>query len=337
MNKPDEEPKPEEPKAEDPKPDEPKPEAKKPADEKPAEDKPPQDKPAEKPKDEKPAQPSPEKPGEKPSEKPAEEEKPGKKPDQPELPRQRLQPPKPKLELGEPGKIRKADVNREIASAILGRWRSASGASAGLAGKALRMESEIRRGERAVGTQLLIAAGDGRVRAEYEIDGKRTVVIADGTKYWLTAPGKAAAEVTSAKAILDPHFAQAAVLGSLLAEAPLVRWGELALEGSDKAGGRLCYRLAATDPSSEQLFVWLTVYGPAGTPQIELVKSGVGTDDDEPIPSTLYSDFKSVEGISIPQRRTLVTGLAETPQLEMVTTKCELLTSAKDEEFKQPE
>ena len=287
MNKPEEEPKSEQPKPEEPKPDEPKPEEKKPAEEK-----------------------------------PAPEERPGP----PELPRQRLEPPKPKLDLGEPGEIRQADVNREIAGALLGRWKSAAGASVGLPAKALRMESEIRRGESAAGTQLLIAAGDGRVRVEYEIDGRRTVVVADGTKYWLVAPGKAAAEVTSAKAILDPHFAQAAALSSLLADAPLARWGELALEGSDKAGGRLCYRLAATDPSSEQLFVWLTVFGPDGAPRIELVKSGVGTDDDEPIPSTLYADFRPVEGVAIPHRRTLVTGLAETPGLEVVTTKCELMS-----------
>jgi len=307
MNKPDEEKKPKEKKPEEKKPDQ------KPADEKPAE----------KPKDEKPAE-----------GKPAEEKK---RDLPPELPRERLIPPKPKLELGEPGKIRLPDVNREIAGQILARWKAGAGPSSGLAAKTLRIESEIRRGDAACGKQLLIAVGDGRVRAEYEIDGKRTVVVADGSRYWLLAPGKAAAEVTSAKAILDPHFAQAAVLGALLADQPLVRWGEFALEGSDKANRRLCYRLAVTDPSSEQLFVWLSVYGPDGTPRIELVKSGVGIDDDEPIPSTLYADFRPVEGLSIPHRRTLVSGLAEQPVLEVVTTKCELLTSVAEELFKQPE
>ncbi|MCI0356857.1 MAG: trypsin-like peptidase domain-containing protein [Planctomycetaceae bacterium] len=294
----------------------------KPDEEKKPEEKPAEEKPAQKPADEKPAE-----------EKPAEE----KKPDMPpELPRARLVPPKPKLELGEPGKIRLQDVNREIAGQILSKWKSAAGASGGLAAKALRIESEIRRGEDVCGKQLLIAAGDGRVRAEYEIDGRRTVIATDGSKYWLVAPGKEAAEVTSAKAILDPHFAQAAVLGTLLADQPLVRWGELALEGSDKANRRLCYRLAATDPSSEQLFVWLSVYDADGMPRIELVKSGVGTGDEEPIPSTLYADFRPVEGLPIPHRRTLVIGLAEQPLFDVVTTKCELPSSVAEELFKQP-
>jgi len=291
-------------------------EEKKPAEEKPAE-KPSDEKPAEKPADEKPAE------AKKPEgDKPAEERKPDLPP---ELPRARLIPPKPKLDLSEPGKILHKEVNRDVAGQILARWKTAAGASGGTSAKALRIESEIRRGDAVVGKQLLIAAGDGRVRAEYETGGKRTVVVADGSKYWLLAPGKAAGEVTSAKAILDPHFAQAAVLGCLLADQPLARWGELALDGSDKANRRLCYRLSATDPSSEQLFVWLSVYGPAGTPQIELVKSGVGTGDEEPIPSTIYADFRPVEGLSIPYRRTLVTGLAEQPGLDIVTNKCELL------------
>jgi hypothetical protein len=302
-------------------------EEKKPAEEKPAE-KPAEEKPADKPAEEKPGEDKPgeEKPGE---EKPAE----GK---QPELPRVKLVPPKPKLELGEPGKIRLKEVNREVAGQILAAWKSAAGAAGGTTAKALRIESEIRRDDAAVGKQLLIASGDGRVRAEYEIDGKRTVAVADGSTYWLLAPGKAVQEVTSAKAILDPHFAQAAVLGCLLSDQSLARCGELALDGSDKAQGRLCYRLSATDPSSEQLFVWLSVYGSAGTPQIELVKSGVGIDDEEPIPSTIYGDFRPVEGVAIPHQRTLVSGLAEAPGLAIVTTNCELLSETGSELFAAP-
>jgi hypothetical protein len=246
-------------------------------------------------------------------------------------------PPRPKLDLGEPGKIRDRKLNQEIAGQILGRWRqSLGGASAAGAAQGLRLESEIRRGDAVVGKQLLVVTKDGRVRAEYEIDGKRTVVVADGTKYWLLAPGKGAQEVTSAKAILDPHFAQAAVLGGLLADQPLARWGEVALDGSDKAQRRLCYRMSATDPSSEQLFVWLSVFDAEGAPRIELVKSGVGTGDEEPIPSTIYGDFRTVEGVSIPFRRTLVRGLAEEVDLSIASRECVHLAHIDDKHFAQP-
>ena len=290
---------------------------------------PPEEKPAEKPAEQKPTEDKPT--GEK---QPEKQPEPSKRPGE-ELPRSRIEQQRPKLQLGEPGKIRDKAVNQAIARQILGRWQAAAGSAAGkLAG--LAMESEIFRGEAVVGRQLLTVTRDGRVRAEYEIDGQRTVVVADGQKYWLLAPGKETQEVTSAKAIRDPHFAQGAIISSLLAAEPLVRWGEVALDGSDKAQGRLCYRLSATDPSSEQLFVWLSAYDAAGSPPIELVKSGVGTGDEEPIPSTIYSDFRPFEGCSLPTRRTLVHGLAEDVELSIVTSQVRALAEVGDELFAKP-
>jgi S1-C subfamily serine protease len=298
--------------------------------EKPAEEKPADDKPAEKP-EEKPAA---EKPAEKPEDKPA-EDKPPERPKRPgeEIPKERLEPMRPKLALGEAGKPRDKALNQAIAKQILTRWKQAVGAAKG--GPAgLAIESEILRGDAVVGKQLLTVARDGRVRAEYEIDGKRTVVVADGSKYWLLAPGRETQEVTSAKAIRDPHFAQGAVLSSLLADEPLARWGEVALDGSDKAQRRLCYRLSATDPLSEQLFVWLSVHDASGTPWIELVKSGVGIDDEEPIASTLYADFRRVEGCLVPHQRKLVRTLAETSELVVQTTTCKALPEVSDGLFR---
>jgi S1-C subfamily serine protease len=263
-----------------------------------------------------------------PEDKPDGDERPGE-----ELPRERLQPPRPKLQLGEAGKPRDKTANQAIASQILGRWKAAAGGETKeLAG--LSLESEILRGEQSVGRQLLTVTADGRVRAEYDIDGQRTVVVADGKKYWLLAPGRETQEVTSAKALRDPHFAQGAVLSSLLADDPLARWGEVALDGSDKAQRQLCYRLSATDPSSEQLFVWLGAYDASGTPWLELVKSGVGTGDEEPISSTVYSDFRPVAGTRIPHRRTLVHGLAETSEHVVQTTSCKAIAEIPDELFR---
>lgn len=281
------------------------------------------------------------KPMEKPAEKPAEdkpdkERKPEFRPGEPipDLPKIQ-QPPRPKLELGEAGKPRDKALNLSVAKQILGHWRAAAGAAKG-SPAGLAIESEVLRGDAVIGRQMLTVARDGRVRAEYEIDGQRTVVVADGSKYWLLAPGKEAQEVTSAKAIRDPHFAQGAVLSSLLADEPLARWGQVALDGSDKAQRRLCYRLSATDPSSEQLFVWLSVHDASGTPWIELVKSGVGTGDEEPIPSTIYSEFRPLQGLSLPIRRTLVRGLAEHVELSIVASQLRSLTEVTDEMFARP-
>jgi len=64
--------------------------------------------------------------------------------------------------------------------------------------------------------------------------------------------------------------------------------------------------------TSEQCFIWLSAYDDDGQPRIELVKTGVGLDDDEPIASTLC-------GSSFTERRALVHGLAEEQELEIVS------------------
>jgi hypothetical protein len=244
----------------------------------------------------------------------------------------------PAIPLGNAGQVRDKAVNQAIAGEILDRWRGTQGGEQAQAIAGLRIESEIRRGDDVIGKQMLIISRDGRLRAEYKMDGKSAVVAFDGKTCWDDLTDRDARKITRGKAILDPHFAQAIALGALISEQPLAGWGDLQLDGADKAGRRLCYRLSTTDAeTSEQLFVWLSVTGDRGQPHIELVKSGVGLDNDEPIPGTLYGELRSIGSFQIPHRRTLVRGLAETPEVEVVTTICEPLSSVDEVTFKKPE
>jgi serine protease Do len=302
----------------------------------------PAEKPSEKPAEEKPAEAKPAE--EKPAEKPAE----GKPDGQPApMPKIEIKPPMPPaIPLGNAGQVRDKAVNQAIAGEILSRWRNTQGGEQAQAIAGLRIESEIRRGEEIVGKQTLIVSRDGRLRAEYEIDGKTAVVVFDGKICWDDLADRDPREITRGKAILDPHFAQAIALGALITAQPadsitaqpLAGWGELQLDGADKAGRRLCYRLSTTDAeTSEQLFVWLSVLNDRGQPHIELVKSGVGLNNDEPIPGTLFGDFLPIGSFQIPHRRTLVRGLAEAPDVEVVTSMCEPLSSVDEVTFQKPE
>jgi serine protease Do len=241
----------------------------------------------------------------------------------------------PKFDLGNAGKVRDANLNATVADQILNRWRES------LSGKidsgAVVIESNIWRREEIVGQQTLTIAANGRLRAEYSVDGKTTVTALDGKSHWQMQAGRVAQEVTLAKAIRDPHFAQAAVLSVWLAGEPLSRFGQVHLDAADKAAGRLCYRLSATDASSEQLFVWLSVDYDPRTPRIDLVKSGVGIDDSEPIPSTIYGQLESFEGLTIPAKRTLVRGLSEAVGLEIVTSECKAESKVSEGLFARPE
>ncbi|MEX2177028.1 MAG: trypsin-like peptidase domain-containing protein [Pirellulaceae bacterium] len=288
----------------------------------------PMEKPADKPPADKP-------PAEKPPEETPGEGKEPKMP--PDAPRLKVEP-QAKLPLVDAGKIRDPALNQQIARQILQRWKmgAVQGAASALP-SGLRIDSEIRRGDAVVGRQVLVVASGGRVRAEYELAGQPAVVVgSNGSAFWQQTADKGLQSVGAAKALRDPHFAQGAVLECLLAAEPLAHWGSLSLEGSDKAHHRLCYRLAATDTSSEQLFVWLSVHDASGAPHIELVKSGVGIDDGEPSPSTVYGDFRPIGGLLVPYRRTLVRGLAESPELEIVTTQCQPLADVDNGLFTKP-
>ncbi len=212
--------------------------------------------------------------------------------------------------LSDAGKVRDAKLNREMAQRLISQWRaSANGGGSSL----IESKGEIRRGGQIVGWQILKLASGGQVSAEYEIDGQRTTLLCDGQEC-----SKNSQRIARGKAMLDPHFAQGIALAALVEDDPFARWGALVLDGADKAGNRWCYRLSVTDPAtSEQLFIWLSAFDDAGLPRIQLVKTGVGLSDDEPIASTMYEDFRPADGSPIPQRLTLVRGLAEEPMLEI--------------------
>lgn len=339
-------------KSEEPPPEEPPPEEKpgeeKPKEEKPAEKKPEGDKPAEKSAEEKKEEPAKEKSAEaKPAdEQPAEKEaKKEEKPDPnappnpkdlPKNPPMPMRPQPPKLPLGDAGKIRDNDLNKKNAAQILARWREQCGA-AGLkeSGVIFKMESTLLRDGKAVGGQQLTIASGGRCRVDYLLDEKKHSLGTDGKTYWLVAEGKSQ-EVSQSRALRDPHFAQAVALASLLVPQPLEGLGTLALDGADKGRGRLCYRLSATDKESEQFFAWLSVTDDNLQPRVQLQKTGVGIDDDEPIASVVYDEWDDTDGLYLPWKATLVRGLAEHPELVMDTQSCSALAEIDEAFFQAP-
>ena len=224
-----------------------KPGEEKPKEEKPGEKKPEGDKPEEKKPDAKPAEEKSAKPAEKDTEKPAEErkeeptkekpaeakpadEKPAEKdpkkeekkeekpdPNAPpnprdlpkELPKERLIPQKPKLPLGEAGKIRDNDLNKKNAAQILARWREQCGANKLKETSVIfKMESALLRDGKAVGGQQVTIASGGRCRVDYLLDGEKRSLGTDGKIFWLTLDGKSQ-EVSRSRALRDPHFSQA--------------------------------------------------------------------------------------------------------------------------------
>jgi S1-C subfamily serine protease len=249
---------------------------------------------------------------------PRRDEQPPEKPAEPmpeKAPQPQVKKERPELPLSDAGKIRDTKLNQAVAREILDRWRLTAAAPRT---STFRIESEIRRADQKVGDQVLALSPGGNIHVEYSIDGNGTIVACNDKECWRILPGRERQVISRGKALLDPHFAQAVSLAALLDINPLTAWGDLALDGSDKAGGQLCYRLSLTDPgSSEQLFIWLSVFDIGGRLQVRLVKTGVGLADDEPVAATIYGFNRTMEGLF--RERRLVQGLAEMPDLTIIT------------------
>jgi len=294
----------------------PKPEEKKPEEKKPEEK--PTEKPQEKKPEEKPAEPTAqEDKGEERKDEKKEDDKPTDKPELPKIPLPQIKLPGQKPNFGQAGEIRDQKLNESIARELASRWQETARDAQPQEEMALFLYSRMYRGEANVGPQALTISNDGRIAAHYMIDGNAVHLGFDGTVYWLYTPEKGGQEITAAKAHRDPHFAQAVALSGMLNKDVWQQAGKIALDGSDKAAGRLAYRVSLTDAASEQLFLWLSVTNEQLHPEIKVLKSGVGVDDDEPIPSTIYRQWKREAGFDLPSERILVKKLAEEQMLRI--------------------
>jgi serine protease Do len=287
--------------------------------------------------------------------KPSEEKEP--LPSKPEEGKKEELPPKPvvvqipKLSLANAGKIRDADQNRIFASRLLERWRFNRAAL--ISPPAIQFTVRQPGGGEAVDEAIVNVASDGRCHCHWSQNGKKSQFGCDGKIYWQQLPDKEPEEITPAKASRNARFSSGLAIASLRSGSPPVGFGPWQIDGSDKAGGQLVYRLATSDPQGEQFFIWLNQS--SGTPSasadsvkasgqterqqqvIRLVKSGVGIDDDEPIPSVLYHDDLNEQ--VLPTK--LVRGLAEVPIISTEsaqTTEVEFenLDSVDDQLFRLP-
>jgi serine protease Do len=223
----------------------------------------------------------------------------------PDLPPRPVEMRIPKLPLADAGKIRDLEQNRVFARSLLEHWRTQREYQ--YLGEAFRWSEKLMSGDRIVEAYDLTAGTDGRCRLDSTQGEQKTTIACDGQKYWQQVSGKPAEEITPAKASRNPWFSAAMAITALRTGRSPVGFGTWQLDGADKAQGRLAYRMSASDEQGEQFFLWLGyteeirtlprcyqcrvgLVGPPPQHLLQLLKSGVGVDDDEPIPAVVYSD-----------------------------------------------
>jgi len=244
--------------------------------------------------------------------------------------------PKPRLPLSEPGKIRDEKLNRENCLRIIRRWRTHAGvADVGDEVKAFRIHDTIFSTGQQVGSLQTLLATDGRFRVDVEYLDKNSVYAFDGKIYWAAPPDAPVAGAVDVDDIIDnPFAAQAAILATRFQSQPLAAYGEILLDGSDKAGGCPAYRVKATGDSGRELFAWLSVVDSAGQMQVRLLKTGRGIRGRRR--AVTYGDWQQHGGVWLPGQRNVVERLAEDVVLQLVTTRCETVEDLADEALQIP-
>lgn len=275
---------------------------------------------------------------EKPGEKEGEEKKPEDKgPSDEDRPRGKGPPMPmrraPAIPLHDAGKIRDAELNGEIAHWTFHRWQSAAklGADRGVAG--IRYLDEVRADEEKIGSLEAFLARDGKCVVRYDLSGKKMAIGFDGEAFWQTIDDKTQS-ISQAKALRNAYFLQAFIVAQGFKSDALVGLGKLALDGSDKAVQRPAFRLKLIDDASEETYLWLSVFGSEGRPDIRLLKAGPAIDDDDPLPNVRFVDWQSIAGMELPRTREVIQGLGENVEQTLANITCEVLKEVDPSSFR---
>jgi hypothetical protein len=169
----------------------------------------------------------------------------------------------------------------------------------------------------------------------YQRNDQRVVLGFDGQSFWKQEGAEQAATLSAERALRDPYAAYALAMTVAAGGAVPSAAGVAMLEGGDKAQQQVAYRIALRVEGDDPLYLWLSVFDPAGQLGVSLLKTGVGIYDDEPVPAFTYHDWRSQAGYRWPHRKVAAKGLAETPGDEVVTTQVQA-GDVTDEVFRMP-
>jgi S1-C subfamily serine protease len=237
-----------------------------------------------------------------------------------------------------PGEITDRKWNQLEAARVTAAWhRFAGGTDAIRAAGAFRFADDIVRQGQPVGRHELLVTGEGRFRVEYTLDGASHLFGFDGEQFWAGPGEETPGPMDADDALDDPMIVAAHALGTAFADKGLARFAGHELTGSDKADRQRAFRLRGWDKAKNDLNVWMSQYDAAGRPETRLLKASSGSDGSPADTAVLFSQYRPTAGVMLPRRRTIVAGLSERVELELVNIGCEAVRSPSESSFRSPQ
>lgn len=252
-------------------------------------------------------------------------EKPGKPPAQKENPkpeeRQQLELQQAMYELlaAEPGAIRLPEVNRHYARHYLGRMQSWYKSTLGeqTRNSGLTIEDRVLRQGEEVGRCISRLDPTGAVRVEYRPgDGPVEEYLFDGQRFAVRRDGQWK-EMTATEAKLSPLLLQAMAMASIQTAEPFARFGEVSLDGGDKALGRPAIRFKSLDPDEDWFYFWINLYNQNSDEAESLVQISADKDCDGKGRGVTFNDWQPHAGWLVAAQRVVVQGLAKQPEMQL--------------------
>ncbi len=222
------------------------------------------------------------------------------------------------------GEIRLKQINQKYAQQIVQNWQN-NDAPPSLSSGIIKLTDRIDRKDSKVGSQVVWLGTDGRFRIEMKLAGESVTYVFDGEQFYAFSDDKPV-ELSVVEAKINMSIIQAISMTAALQEKPFASFGELQLDGSDKAVEQNAYRIKLVDDDQDPFFVWVGMYGDDGYPSPRLLKVSANKDCAED-GGVSFHDWKPVNSILLPHRRQFVNGLNEQLIMSIVTEKAEWIES----------
>ncbi|MEX2213616.1 MAG: trypsin-like peptidase domain-containing protein [Phycisphaeraceae bacterium] len=199
-----------------------------------------------------------------------------------------------------------------------------------------RLVLEVRQGDAVTSTSTVLRAADGRRRIESQRAGEGSVIIWDGTNLTKKA-GDQVSVTEGIQAQRTTFVATETALAGILSDKPMDTFKRIVLQGTDKSGGEICYRILLEDKAENRTIAWFSLLDANGDFQTRLMKIAPADDKDQPRdPMTTAGDYREVAGVKHAHAIRLVTGLEESTVVQFHVSSIEPLAEIPADAFAVP-
>ncbi|WP_162273881.1 S1C family serine protease [Mariniblastus fucicola] len=214
-----------------------------------------------------------------------------------------------------PGEVRHPDINNNYANLVIGEWQKQHVTDQAKTG-AWKLSStvfDVASGDsKAIGPEALTVYHDGRFLLEIPGDDPQKFAF-DGASFF-KLDGEKHSLLTAVEAKTNPRLMAAFGIAAPLLKNSFEPLGKPLIDGSDRTDDKVAWRFRIDDADQDPTFVWFEVnreYGQYET--AKLLRKIAPNLDSLQESGVLFSDYKMVHGLAIPQTRVLVNGLNEHP------------------------